>query len=52
VFGQKAEQAALVAYIAAAVMMLLALAGFAHAFRTAPTEAIGAVEPKKELANA
>ena len=46
-FGHKAGQAALVAYIAAAVMLLLALAGFVHAIRTPATEPFAAVESKQ-----
>jgi hypothetical protein len=46
-FGHKAQQAALVAYIAAAVMLLLALAGFVHAIRTPASEPFAAVESKQ-----
>ncbi len=43
-FGRKADQAALVVYLAAALMALLALAGFAHAFRTSKDEAFAPPE--------
>jgi hypothetical protein len=46
-FGTKADQAAWVAYSAAALMLLLALAGFAHAARTPRTEAFAPAEPMK-----
>jgi hypothetical protein len=44
VFGTKAAQAAIVAYIAAAVLALLAIAGFVHAFRTPSTRAFAPIE--------
>jgi len=44
VFGEKAAQAALVAYLAAALLALLAIAGFVHALRTSRTVAFAAVE--------
>lgn len=47
-FGTKAAQAATVAYSAAALMLLLALAGMAHAFLTPATVPFAAVEPKKQ----
>jgi hypothetical protein len=47
-FGTKAAQAATVAYFAAALMLLLGLAGIAHAFLTPATAAFAAVEPKKQ----
>ena len=47
-FGTKAAQAATVAYSAAALMLLLTLAGFAHAFLTPATVPFAAVEPKKQ----
>ncbi|NUT08385.1 MAG: hypothetical protein HOV76_33460, partial [Hamadaea sp.] len=43
-----AGQAALVAYGAAALMFLLALAGFAHAFTTPKTAGFAVVEAKPE----
>jgi hypothetical protein len=43
-FGAKAAQAALVAYIGALLMLLLAAAGFVHAFRTPATKAFAPVE--------
>jgi len=43
-FGRKAGQAAVVAYLAAAVLALLAIAGFIHAFRTPKTEAFAPPE--------
>jgi hypothetical protein len=45
VFGVKGEQVATVAYLAAALLALLALAGFVHAFRTPKDEAFAAPEP-------
>jgi hypothetical protein len=45
-FGTKAGQAATVAYLAAALMFLLALAGLVHAFLTPKTVPFAAVEPK------
>ena len=44
-FGTKAALAALVAYLAAALMALLAFAGLIHAFRTPATRAVAPVEP-------
>jgi hypothetical protein len=46
-FGRKAEQAALVVFFAAALMLLLALAGLVHAFVTPKTVPFAAVEPAK-----
>ena len=45
VFGVKGEQAATVAYLAAAVLALLAIAGFIHAFRTPKDKTFAAPEP-------
>ena len=45
VLGFKGGQAAVVAYIGAGLLLVLSLAGFAHAFRTPETEAFAAVEP-------
>jgi hypothetical protein len=45
-FGTKAGQAAFVAYLAAALMFLLALAGLVHAFVTPKTVPFAAVEPQ------
>ncbi|HEY8451403.1 MAG: hypothetical protein FWJ70_12400 [Micromonosporaceae bacterium] len=45
-FGVKAGQAAQVAFIAAALLTLLAIAGFVHAFLTPPTKAFAAPEPR------
>ena len=42
VFGVKGEQVATVAYIAAALLALLAMAGFVHAFRTSKEETFAA----------
>src|SRR5205814_3210794 len=42
--GMKGAQAATVSYIAAGLLFVLSIAGFAHAFRTPETEAFGAVE--------
>jgi hypothetical protein len=56
--GVKGGQAATVAYGAALLLALLSLAGFAHALRTANTEAFAAPErvirkhTKKALVNA
>ncbi len=50
-FGTKAGQAATVAYAAAALMLLLALAGFAHAFATPATVPFAAIEPKPKPSN-
>lgn len=48
-FGEKASQAATVAYISAWLLILLSIAGFAHALKTAPTVAVGEpVEPPRE----
>jgi len=47
-FGTKAGQAALVAYGAAALMLLLALAGFAHAFTTPKSAGFAVVEPERQ----
>jgi hypothetical protein len=44
VFGEKAAQAALVAYLAAALLLLLAIAGFVHALRTPRNVAFAAIE--------
>ena len=41
IFGEKASQVAIVAFILGAVMILLAAAGFVHAFRTAPDKLVG-----------
>lgn len=43
-FGDKGEQVAWVAYIAAALLALLSAAGFWHAFRTPATVAVGEPE--------
>jgi hypothetical protein len=45
-FGTKAGQAATVAYLAAALMFLMALAGFVHAFLTPKTVPFAAVDPQ------
>ena len=45
VFGVKGEQVATVAYIVAALLALLALAGFVHTFRTPKTKAFAAPDP-------
>jgi hypothetical protein len=41
IFGEKASQVAIVAFILAAVLIVLAAAGFVHAFRTAPDKLVG-----------
>jgi hypothetical protein len=46
VFGVKGGQAATVAYIVAALLALLSLAGFLHAFKTSRTEAFAAPEQR------
>ncbi|MDI1466038.1 hypothetical protein QEZ54_34190 [Catellatospora sp. KI3] len=51
-FGTKAGQAALVAYLAALLMALLALAGFVHAWTTPRTAAFAPVEPARERVEA
>jgi len=45
VFGVKGEQVAIVAYIVAALLVLLSIAGFVHAFRTPKTIPFAATEP-------
>jgi len=54
-FGRKAGQAALVAYLAAALMVLLSIAGFSHAYRTPRNEAFASPEQtdsgKREFSN-
>lgn len=47
-FGVKAGQAATVAYIAAGLLFLLAIAGFVHAFVTPPSKPFAAPERRKE----
>lgn len=44
-FGRKAEQAELVSYLAALVLLLASIAGFVHAFRTPKNAAFAPVEP-------
>lgn len=55
IFGERAEQAALVAYAAAALLFLLSIAGFVHALVTPKDKTIGVhEEPKmrdKEMAS-
>jgi hypothetical protein len=46
-FGVKAGQAATVAYLAAAVLGLLAIVGFVHAFVTPPTRPFAAPEQRE-----
>ena len=46
-FGTKAGQAATVAYLAAALMLLLGIAGLIHAFVTPKTEAFAAPETNR-----
>jgi hypothetical protein len=45
-FGTKAAQAAAVAYLAAALLLLLAIAGFLHALATPRNKAFAAPEPQ------
>jgi len=47
VFGEKAAQAAVVAYLAAALLLLLAIAGFVHALVTPKNRAFAAPEREK-----
>ena len=47
VFGEKAQQAALVAYLAAALLLLLAIAGFVHALVTPKSRSFAAPEREK-----
>ena len=47
VFGEKAAQAAVVAYLAAGLLLLLAIAGFVHALLTPKTRAFAAPEPER-----
>lgn len=47
-FGVKAGQAALVAYAASVLMLLLAAAGFAHAYNTPKNVAFAPVGPERE----
>ena len=47
VFGEKAQQAAVVAYLAAALLLLLAIAGFVHALVTPKNRAFAAPEREK-----
>lgn len=53
-FGTKAAQAALVAYLAAVLLLILGIAGFIHAFLTPKTEGFAVPEPaaEKELVTA
>jgi hypothetical protein len=55
-FGAKAAQAATVAYLAAGLLFLLALAGFAHAIRTPRTKGFAIPEndniDRKDIVNA
>ena len=44
VFGVKGEQVAMVAYLAAALLVLLSIAGFVHAFKTPKDKAFAAPE--------
>ena len=46
IFGDKAMQAAWVAFGAAFVLLIASIAGFVHAFKTAETEAFAPVEAK------
>ncbi len=54
VFGEKAEQAALVSYLAALLLALLSIAGFVHALVTPKSRAFAPTETseKKELVTA
>jgi hypothetical protein len=46
-FGTKAEQGAMVAYGGAALLLLLSIAGFVHAYVTPKTKAFAAPEPDR-----
>jgi hypothetical protein len=46
IFGDKAMLASWVCFIAGAVLLLAAIAGFVHAFRTAKSEAFAPVDPR------
>jgi hypothetical protein len=46
-FGRKAEQGATVAYGAAALLLLLSIAGFVHAFVTPRTKTFAAADPDR-----
>jgi hypothetical protein len=46
-FGAKAGQAALVAYLASGLMLLLSIAGFIHAFVTPKTQGFALPEPTR-----
>ena len=46
IFGDKAMQAAWVAFLASFVLLIASIAGFVHAFRTSETEAFAPVEQK------
>jgi NAD/NADP transhydrogenase beta subunit len=48
VFGERAGQAATVAYIAAAVLFLLSIAGFVHAFTSKKADDVILVAEHKE----
>lgn len=47
-FGRKAEQASVVVYLAAALLLLMALGGFIHALRTPGSVPFAAVEPTRK----
>jgi hypothetical protein len=49
-FGVKAAQGAAAMYAGAALLLVLSIAGFVHAFRTPKTEAFAAPEPAEERA--
>ncbi|MFE9958183.1 hypothetical protein [Micromonospora sp. NPDC005299] len=46
-FGRKAEQGALAMYLGAALLLLLSIAGLAHAFRTPASETFAAPERER-----
>ncbi len=50
--GRKGGQASTVAYAGAALMLLLAMAGFAHAFRTSKDKVFAAPERPREVVRA
>ena len=50
VFGEKAAQAALVSYLAAALLLLLSIAGFSHALLTPKNRTFAAAEPERTTA--
>jgi hypothetical protein len=48
IFGDRAETAALVCYLAAALLMLLSIAGLVHAFTTSKDETVLVTVPAED----